>query len=74
MTDGDPRSTIAGGKVSQFGPDSAGLNPAWRNAVVETACGFIWEEDTSSADVRDMINQLQGWIQAMYDVSPNDGA
>ena len=74
VADDDPRSTVAGGKVSQFGADSAGLNPAWRDAVVETVCGFGWEEDTPSTDIRVMIDQLRGWIQAMYDVSPNDGA
>ncbi|KAG8220356.1 hypothetical protein J3R82DRAFT_3453 [Butyriboletus roseoflavus] len=67
-------NTIAGGRVSHFGADSAGLNPAWRNAVVETVCGVFWDEDTSSTDIRGMIHQLQGWIQTMYDVTPNDGA
>jgi len=67
-------ATIAGGKVSQFGADSAGLNPAWRNAVVETLCGIIWEDGTSSTEIQGMISQLQGWIKAMYDVTPNDGA
>lgn len=74
MSDGDPRSTVAGGRVSQFGADSAGLNPAWRNAVVETVCAVSWSEETSSTEIQGMLQQLRGWIQAMYDVTPNDGA
>ena len=71
---GRPCSTIAGGKVSQFGADSAGLNPAWRNAVVEAGCGIIWEDGTSLTEIQGMISKLKGWIKAMYDVTPNDGA
>ena len=67
-------SAIAGGKVSQFGADSAGLNPVWRDAVVETVCGITWEDGTSSTKIQGMISQLKGWIKAMYDITPNDGA
>ncbi|KAF8553169.1 FAD-binding domain-containing protein [Imleria badia] len=67
-------NTVAGGKVSQFGANSAGLNPAWRNAVVETVCGVTWDDGASSTEIQGMISQLQGWIKAMYDLTPNDGA
>ena len=72
--DSDPCSVIAGGKVSQFGPDSVGLNPAWRNAVVEATCGADWEENTPSKEIRARIQRLKERIQAMYDLTPNDGA
>ena len=62
MAEHDPHGTIAGGRVGQFGVDSAGLNPAWRNAVVETICGISWEEDALSADIQAMIQQLHGQI------------
>jgi len=65
---------IAGGKVSQFAADSAGLNPAWRNAVVETTCGVNWEDGASSTEIQGLIAQVQGWIQATYDLTPSDGA
>ena len=74
IADGGPRSTIAGGRVSQFAADSAALNPAWRNAVTEAVCGVSWEEYTSTADIQALIQQLRGWIQIMYDATPNDGA
>ncbi|KAG9318029.1 hypothetical protein JVU11DRAFT_92 [Chiua virens] len=67
-------NTIAGGRVSQFPADSAGLNPAWRNAVVETMCGFNWADGTPSNEDDGLITQLKGWIKAIYDLSPNDGA
>ncbi|KIK78334.1 hypothetical protein PAXRUDRAFT_164262 [Paxillus rubicundulus Ve08.2h10] len=66
--------TVAGGKVSQIDSDSAGLNPAWRNAVVETVCGVFWEDGASSTEIVGAIDQLKGWIKTMYDLTPNDGA
>ncbi|KAF8430460.1 hypothetical protein L210DRAFT_3706065 [Boletus edulis BED1] len=65
---------VAGGKVSQINPNSAGLNPAWRKAVTETVCGVSWDEGTSAVDIEGMISQLKGWIKATYDLTPNDGA
>ncbi|KAF9236141.1 hypothetical protein BU15DRAFT_77241 [Melanogaster broomeanus] len=65
---------IAGGKVNQIDPDSAGLNPAWRNAVVEVAYGIIWQDGTSSTEIKGMIDQLKEGIQTMYDLTPNDSA
>ncbi|KAF9222133.1 FAD-binding domain-containing protein [Gyrodon lividus] len=65
---------IAGGKVNQIDPDSAGLNPAWRNAVVETVCGISWEDGTSSKEIEGLTDQLKGWIKTMYDLAPQDGA
>ncbi|KAF9236142.1 hypothetical protein BU15DRAFT_77242 [Melanogaster broomeanus] len=66
--------TIAGGKVNQIDPESAGLNPAWRNAVVEVVHGISWQDGTSSTEIKGMIDQLKEGIQAMYDLTPNDGA
>jgi hypothetical protein len=65
---------IAGGKVNQIDPDSAGLNPAWRNAVVETYCMIYWEDGSSSTEVKALIDQFKGWIQTIHDLTPNDGA
>jgi len=63
---------IAGGKVSQVDPESEGVNPAWRNAVVEALCGISWDEGASSEEIED-ISQLKTWISALNDVAPNDG-
>ncbi|KAL4066264.1 hypothetical protein V8B97DRAFT_1981587 [Scleroderma yunnanense] len=65
---------IAGGKVSQIDPESAGVNPVWRNAVVEVLCGVSWDDGASSKEIQGLISQLQTWISAFHDVAPNDGA
>ena len=65
---------VAGGKVNQIAADSAGVNPAWRDAVVLNYCGVTWEDGTPSSDVQGLISQLKGWIKALHDVAPNDGA
>ena len=65
---------IAGGKVNHFGADSAGLNPAWRSAIVEMNYGASWDETTSPSQIQGLIQQLRGQIQQMHDATPNDGA
>ncbi|KAI6039145.1 hypothetical protein EDC04DRAFT_3011338, partial [Pisolithus marmoratus] len=65
---------IAGGKVSQIDPDSAGVNPAWRNAIVETTCGVSWQEGATAEEIVGLADQLKVWIQSMYDLTPQDGA
>ena len=67
-------SMVAGGKVSQIDPNSAGVNPAWRNAVVSVMCYIGWDEGASSVEVKGLISQLKTWISALNVVAPNDGA
>ena len=65
---------IAGGKVSQIDPESAGVNPAWRNAVVEAACIVFRDEGASSTAIERLISQLKAWTSSLHDAAPNDGA
>ncbi|KAI6019152.1 hypothetical protein EDC04DRAFT_3118453 [Pisolithus marmoratus] len=65
---------IAGGKVSQIDPDSAGVNPTWRNAIVETTCGVAWQEGATAEEIAGLTDQLKVWIKNMYDLTPQDGA
>ncbi|KAG6330603.1 hypothetical protein ID866_8487 [Astraeus odoratus] len=65
---------VAGGKVSQFDSNSAGLNPAWRNAIVEVVCGVSWEEGATAQEIGVQIDQLKAWIDAFHNIAPNDGA
>ncbi|KAF9236144.1 hypothetical protein BU15DRAFT_77244 [Melanogaster broomeanus] len=67
-------NTIAGGKVNQIDPDSAGLNPAWRNAVVEVVCGVSWQDGASLTEITGTIEQLKERIRTMHDLTPNDSA
>lgn len=74
LADGDRRSTVAGGKVSQFAPDSVGLNPVWRDALFEMTCGASWDEETPLTEIQALLADLRQNIQAVHDATPNDGA
>ncbi|KAI5994875.1 hypothetical protein EDC04DRAFT_2613108 [Pisolithus marmoratus] len=65
---------VGGGKVSQIDPDSVGLNPAWRNAIVETVCGVSWADGTTAAEIAGQIDRLKVWIKEMYALTPQAGA
>ncbi|KAI6144188.1 hypothetical protein BKA82DRAFT_4175263, partial [Pisolithus tinctorius] len=68
------RSLVSGGKVAQINPDEAGLNPAWRNAIVETVCGVSWADGTTAEEIAGKIDQLKVWIKDMYALTPQAGA
>jgi len=65
---------VAGGKVNEIDPESAGINPAWRNAVVEVGCGVFWEEGTSSTAIEGLISQLNAWTSSLSQAASNDAA
>ncbi|KAI5994876.1 hypothetical protein EDC04DRAFT_3148028 [Pisolithus marmoratus] len=65
---------VGGGKVSQVNPDSAGLNPTWRNTIVETVCSVFWAEGATAAEIAGQIDQLKVWIEDMYSLTPQAGA
>ena len=67
-------SMVAGGKVTQINPESAGLNPGWRNAVGGAGCIMGWDEGASSKEIEQLIFQLKAWTGALNDIAPNDGA
>ncbi|KIJ16136.1 hypothetical protein PAXINDRAFT_11181 [Paxillus involutus ATCC 200175] len=66
--------TVAGGKVNQIDPDSAGVNPSWRNAVIETLCEITWEDGASTTEIQGMIDELEEVIAVMHALTPLDGA
>jgi hypothetical protein len=58
-------SFVAGGAVSKADPDSVGVNPAWRKAIVHITADAVWEEGQPLSDirnaqqkVRDILNEL----------------
>ncbi|KAI6024238.1 hypothetical protein EDC04DRAFT_2934018 [Pisolithus marmoratus] len=65
---------VGGGKVSQVDPDSAGLNPTWRNTIVETVCSVFWAEGATAVEIAGQIDQLKVWIENMYSLTPQAGA
>ncbi|KIJ13635.1 hypothetical protein PAXINDRAFT_13592 [Paxillus involutus ATCC 200175] len=55
----------SGGKVNQINPDSLGVNPAWRNAVVQTSCEASWQDGATSTEIDGIIDQLKGRIKTI---------
>ena len=41
--------------MSEIDPDSVGVNPAWRKAVVHAAFGVSWPEGISSQKIQEMV-------------------
>lgn len=51
--------------MSQVDPDSTGLNPAWRKALIHLIWGTEWKEGTPASE----INQLKAILaQSLTDV------
>jgi hypothetical protein len=47
-------SFVAGGAVAQVDPDSTGLNPAWRQALVHVLWGTGWQEGTPFSEIKQL--------------------
>lgn len=47
-------SLVAGGAVAQVDPDSTGLNPAWRKALVHLLWGTGWQEGTPFSEIKQL--------------------
>lgn len=67
-------SLVAGGKVSEIDPDSVGVNPAWRKAVVHAAFGVSWPEGTSSQEIQKMVANITQVESQLRELTPASGA
>ncbi|KIJ63201.1 hypothetical protein HYDPIDRAFT_93112 [Hydnomerulius pinastri MD-312] len=65
---------VAGGKVSEIDPDSVGLNPAWRDAIIEALCVVQWPDGTPSQEIHEKVDEVKSLIKAIHDATPNDSA
>ncbi|KAF9260675.1 FAD-binding domain-containing protein [Marasmius fiardii PR-910] len=61
---------VAGGFASQVDPDSAGLNPGWRNALAEIYATVSWKDGASAAQIEAQRNELRGYIATMEALEP----
>ncbi|KAF8621265.1 hypothetical protein AX15_007925 [Amanita polypyramis BW_CC] len=62
---------VAGGAVSQFGPDSAGVNPAWRKSIGLYINSITWPEGTPTTEI-DTLRQTAAANLALLDpLAPN---
>ncbi|KAH7921689.1 FAD-binding domain-containing protein [Leucogyrophana mollusca] len=65
---------VAGGKVSKIDPNSAGVNPAWRKAIIHLTFGIAWPFGASSQEIDGMIDILKAKEKALRDLTPESGA
>ncbi|KAG7095769.1 hypothetical protein E1B28_006474 [Marasmius oreades] len=61
---------VAGGVVSQTDPDSAGLNPGWRDALAEVYTTVNWEDGATAAQIQAQRDVLKGQIATMEALEP----
>ncbi|KAH7921694.1 FAD-binding domain-containing protein [Leucogyrophana mollusca] len=65
---------VAGGEVSRISPDSAGVNPAWRKAIVHVTFGIDWPLGATSEEIDGLIEGLKAEEKALHDLTPESGA
>jgi hypothetical protein len=56
-------SHVAGGAVSKVDPDSTGLNPFWRKALVHVTWRIGWEEGTHANEIKRLRTGLAHTLQ-----------
>ncbi|KAF5371346.1 hypothetical protein D9758_004187 [Tetrapyrgos nigripes] len=65
---------VGGGKVSEIDPDSAGLNPAWRKAIVHMVVGSGWLSGSTVDQIRAVQQQLKDDLAILESLAPGGGA
>ncbi|KAK7470124.1 hypothetical protein VKT23_001565 [Stygiomarasmius scandens] len=72
--DGILLNHVAGGKVSEFDPDSAGLNPAWRKAILHITVSGGWSDGATIDEIRAAQEQLKEELAVLESLAPGGGA
>ncbi|PSS36768.1 hypothetical protein PHLCEN_2v1399 [Hermanssonia centrifuga] len=65
---------LGGGAVSKVKPSSAGLNPAWREALIHTVVASTWQEGASADEINGALNNLKQYVTTLHDLAPSSGA
>ncbi|KAK7470126.1 hypothetical protein VKT23_001567 [Stygiomarasmius scandens] len=65
---------VAGGKVAEFDADSAGLNPAWRKAILHVVALSGWAEGATADEIRTVQQRLKNELAALERLAPGGGA
>ncbi|KAF5371347.1 hypothetical protein D9758_004186 [Tetrapyrgos nigripes] len=65
---------VGGGKVSEIDPDSAGLNPAWRKAIVHMIVGSGWLSGSTVDQIRAVQQKLRDDLAILESLAPGGGA
>ncbi|KIJ61684.1 hypothetical protein HYDPIDRAFT_115467 [Hydnomerulius pinastri MD-312] len=67
-------NAVAGGKVSEIDPDSVGLNPAWRKALLHVTFGQTWPEGAAADDIDSAIDLIKQGLKSVHKLAPDSGA
>lgn len=70
----DQFSLVAGGAVSRVNPNSTGLNPSWRKALVHVLFGRGWVEGTPSSEIEEIRAQVASNLKNLSDLMPEAGS
>ena len=65
---------VAGGAVAAADPDSAGINPAWRKALVHAISGQTWADGAPLADILAAKDRVKEYTRALEDLAPDSGS
>ncbi|KAF5368043.1 hypothetical protein D9758_004507 [Tetrapyrgos nigripes] len=64
---------VAGGQVSQIDPDSAGVNPAWRKAIMLMNAGLTWESGLTGDEYKAIQGKLKDGLALLESLVPGGG-
>ncbi|KAH7909424.1 hypothetical protein BJ138DRAFT_1155354 [Hygrophoropsis aurantiaca] len=67
-------NSVAGGQVSKIDPDSVGVNPAWRKAVLHITFGVGWDFGATAQAINAQIEILKAEEKKLHDLTPKSGA
>ncbi len=65
---------VAGGAVSKVDPDSAGINPAWRKALVHAVTGQLWEDGAPVEEILAAKEKVKEYTRALEALAPDSGS
>ena len=69
-----PCSVVAGGQVSRVGPDSTGLNPAWRKSLALAIIFTAWQDGANLTEIEATRQLLIEDMKILEGIAPESGA
>ena len=67
-------SLVAGGQVSRVGPDSTGLNPAWRKSLALAIIFTAWQDGADLTEIEATRQLLIQDMKVLEGIAPESGA
>jgi hypothetical protein len=64
---------LAGGVISEVDPDSMGLNPSWRSALVHAVVGASWPDGKSVDEIERVRDNLRQRLAGLATLAPGSG-